>query len=95
MNKSELLDDMIRLMHKLDFTIYGWSKLSNHTLGCLVSLLNELWEYRVGIIRGKDIDDSLLSDVISLCQVVVNTEKYVSQYKLAQSLLIRIGESNE
>ena len=64
--------------------------LDNAVLERLIPLFQELWDYRNNVIQSKDVDDTLVSDIIALCQMIVKSEKPVSQLRLAQSLLERM-----
>jgi hypothetical protein len=94
MTKKEAL--VISFMENCDKLVpslyhnFKWQNTNRWVLHSLNTLFQELWDYRTGVIQSEDINDSLLSDMISLCHKIIKQETPVSQIKLAQSLLERM-----
>lgn len=65
------------------FNFHRWEYLSSYTLDKISGYLEELWEYKTGMI----IDDQIVSEMIQLCKLVIKQECQVTQLNLAQSLL--------
>ena len=90
MNKQELVAKLYRVTCQLTVPVYELSQLRADAIELLIPVFQELLDYRNNVIQPKDVDDSLVSDMIMLCKMIVKSEKPVSQLRLAQSLLDRL-----
>ena len=91
MNKQELVAKLYRVASQFtDIPVYELSQMTGKSIEKIIPIINELLDYRTGLIQSQGIDDSLITDMITLCQMIINQEKPVSQLRLAQSLLERM-----
>ena len=91
MNKQELVAKLYRVASQFtDIPVYELSQMTGKSIEKIIPIINELLDYRTGLIQSQGIDDSLITDMITLCQMIINQEKPVSQLRLAHSLLERM-----
>ena len=91
MKKQEIVAKLYRVTCQFtDIPVYELSQMTGKSIEKIIPIINELLDYRTGIIQSKDINDSLVSDILLLCQMIINQETPVTQLRLAQSLLERM-----
>ena len=91
MKKQEIVAKLYRVTCQFtDIPVYELSQMTGKSIQKIIPIINELLDYRTGLIQSQGIDDSLITDMITLCQMIINQEKPVSQLRLAQSLLERM-----